>query len=187
MRLLVLLLAAFLAFGAHAHSVLPLDLDTLVDRSDQIVYVRCLGNQAVPDATLGVATLTTFVVFDRAKGLPGSTLTLRQAGGELNGLAVRYPVPSFRVGEEYVLFVPPVSRLGFASPVGLAQGVFHVVPGAAGKEVGNGRDLADLMPSADVATLPPRTASRLKSAPQVRTRFDLADFMTIVRSRPGTR
>ena len=64
---------------------------------------------------------------------------------ELLGLKVDYHAPKFRVGEEYVLFMPAPSRLGLASPVGLAQGAFSVMPGATGKEVGNGRDFAELL------------------------------------------
>src|SRR5436305_1001857 len=137
MRLTMLLLAALVAFDARAYSVLPLDLDQLVANAEQVVHVRCVAVAAVPDATVGVATVTSFVVFDRVKGKAAPDLQVRQAGGELDGRVIRYPVPTFRVGEEYVLFMPGASSAGLASPVGLAQGVFHVVPGATGKEVGN--------------------------------------------------
>jgi hypothetical protein len=185
-RLSMLLLAALLAVDASAHSVLPLELDQLVAGAEQVVHVRCIASEAVADATVGVATVTTFVVFERAKGTVGATLSVRQAGGELGGLAVRYPVPTFSIGEEYVLFMPASSKLGLASPLGLAQGAFQVVPGATGKEVGNGRDFAELLPHADPATLPPRAAARLKAAPQDRTRMNLSDFLTIVRAKAGT-
>jgi len=187
LRLVAFLLCVGTALSAHASSVLPLDLGQLVDRSEQVVHVRCLGNQVVADANVGVATVTTFAVFERAKGASGPTLTVRQAGGEMNGIAVKFPVPAFVAGEEYVLFMPRFSRLGLASPVGLSQGVFHVAVHAGTKEVGNGRDFADLLVGVDPASLPTHAAARLKSAPADRTRLELADFMTVVRARTGMR
>jgi len=187
-RYTIALVAAVLwnALGAPdaaATSVLPLGLSQIVAGAEHIVQVRCIGNDFAPDAAVGVVTVTTFVVLDRAKGAGGATFTLRQAGGTLNGLAVSYHVPTFRVGDEYVLFVPTSSALGLASPVGLAQGAFSVVPGPVGKTVGNGRDFAELLIGLDKARIPPGIASRLALAPAQRLRMDLADFMALV--RPG--
>ena len=177
---------AAVTFGtsiAHAASVVPLDLNQIETSAQQIVHVRCTGNEFQSDATIGVITVSTFVVLDRAKGSAGSTLTVRQAGGELNGLAVDYHVPKFRIGEEYVLFMPAPSRLGLASPVGLAQGAFGVRQAGAGKEVGNGRDFAELLAGVDNSMVPPGMAARLNQAPAVRMRMDLGDFMALVRAK----
>jgi len=181
------LLSAFGACGAGATSVLPLDLDQIVARAEHVIHVRCTGNDVEPDSTVGVATVTTFVVLDRAKGAAGATLTVRQAGGELYGLAVDYRVPRFSVGEEYVLFMPATSRLGLASPVGLSQGVFGVRQGRSGKEVGNGRDFVELLAGVDPATVPPGIAARLQLAPPERSQMDLGDFMTLMRAKIGAR
>ncbi len=181
-----LLFSTLGAFNANATSVLPLELDQITAGAQHIVHVRCTGNEVQPDAAIGVVTVTTFVVLDRAKGEATSTFTVRQAGGELNGLAIDYHVPKFRVGNEYVLFMPPASRLGLASPVGLSQGAFAVVQGQAGKEVGNGRDFATLLSSTDRASAPANVAARLQRAPSERARVDLADFMTLVRAKAGT-
>ena len=138
--------AIALAVGpARATSVLPLELPQLVAGSRDVVHVRCTGTEAVADATVGVATVTQFVILDRAKGSAGATLVLRQPGGRLGAQVVDFQLPRYRVGEEYVLFVPPPSALGFAAPLGLAQGIFPVSEGPAGKEVGNGRDFAALL------------------------------------------
>ena len=187
-------LVAFAAFqisllgtaGALAASVAPLSLDQIVAGAKHIVHVRCTGNVVQADPDVGVITITSFVVLDRAKGGDDPTFTVRQVGGELNGLAVDYHVPKFRVGEEYVLFMPASSRLGLASPVGLSQGAFSVVPGAAGTEVGNGRDLGELLAGTDSASVPPRTAARLKSGGQARSRMDLDEFMALSRAKAGT-
>ena len=184
---LIALLAALFALlataGANATSVRPLDLDQIVGGAQHIVRVRCTGNEVLPDPAVHAVTVTTFVVLDRAKGPGGATFTLRQAGGRLDGIVVDYHLPKFRVGDEYVLFVPASSKLGLASPVGLSQGVFGVVPGPGGGQVGNGRDFAELLPRAEPATLPPGIAAALGRGRAERLRMDLGDFMTLIRAR----
>jgi len=173
--------------AAIAASVAPLSLDQIVAGAQHIVHVRCTGNVVQADPDVGVVTITSFVVLDRAKGGNEPTFTVRQVGGELQGLAVDYHVPKFTVGEEYVLFMPASSRLGLASPVGLSQGAFSVLPGTTGKEVGNGRDFGDLVAGTDAARIPPRLAARLKRGGQARSRMDLDEFMALSRDKAGTR
>lgn len=180
---LLALLALLAAGGANATSVLPLDLDQIVGGAEHIVHVRCTGNEVRADPAVGAVTVTTFAVLDRAKGSGSATFTLRQAGGALDGIVVDYRVPKFSVDDEYVLFVPATSELGLASPVGLSQGVFGVVPGRRGKDVGNGRDFAELMPRAEPATLPPGIAATLRRGRTERLQVDLGDFMTLVRAK----
>src|SRR5262252_6607313 len=165
-----------------AASVAPLNLDQIVAGAKHIVHVRCTGNVVQADPDVGVVTITSFVVLDRAKGGDDPTFTVRQVGGELQGLAVDYHVPKFTVGEEYVLFMPASSRLGLASPVGLSQGAFNVMPGAAGMEVANGRDLGELLAGTDASSVPPRTAARLKRGGQASSRMDLDEFMALSRA-----
>jgi len=175
------------ALDAVAASVIPLDLDQIVAGAQHIVHVRCTGNVSQADPNVGIVTVSNFVVLDRAKGGAEPTFTVRQVGGELLGLKVDYHAPKFRVGEEYVLFMPAPSQLGLASPVGLAQGAFSVLPGATGKEVGNGRDFAELLAGVDPASLPPGMAARLKQEPHARSRMDLGEFMSVTRSKAVTR
>jgi hypothetical protein len=170
----------------QASSVLPLDLDRLVAGAQDIVQVRCTGNVVEPDPAVGAVTVTTFVILDRAKGPTGGTFILRQAGGELDGQVIDFRTPKFRIGDEYVLFVPEASRLGLASPVGLSQGVFGVAPTAAGKDVGNGRDFAALLPGGDASKLPPGIAARMQQPERERSRVDLGDFMALLRAKAGT-
>ena len=176
---------SMLATTAFAASVVPLDLEQIVAAAEHIVHVRCTANVVEADATVGIVTVTTFVVLDRAKGGNDSTFTVRQVGGELNGLAVDYHVPKFRVGQEYVLFMPPASKLGLASPVGLSQGAFTVAPGVAGsKEVGNGRDFGELLGGVDPASLPPGVRARLRDEARPRTpRMELGEFMSLTRAK----
>jgi hypothetical protein len=106
------------------------------------------GQCGQPDPALMV-TVTTFVVPDRAKGLAAApTCCARPAVNSRAGDRLSHA--KFRVGEEYVLFVPKASRLGLASPVGLAQGA-GVASAATGKEIGNGRDFAAMLLAANAA------------------------------------
>ena len=172
---------------ALAASVAPLNLDQIVAGAKHIVHVRCTGNVAEADPDVGVVTVTSFIVLDRAKGGDEPIFTVRQIGGELDGLVVHYHVPKFTVGEEYVLFMPASSRLGLASPVGLSQGAFSVLPGAAGKEVGNGRDFGELLAGTDAASVPARPAARLKHGGPARSTMNLDEVMALSREKAGTR
>ena len=134
---------------------------------------------------VGVATVTTFQVLDRAKGSAGQLLTVRQAGGARNGQVVDFHVPKFKPGDEYVLFMPAPSAAGLASPVGLMQGTFGVSRTAAGRQVGNGRDFAQLLPGSAIPATPEIVGSRTQIAPSSQSRMDLGDFMTIVRAKAG--
>jgi hypothetical protein len=176
-------LSMFGSFDTAATSVLPLDLDQITAAAKHIVHVRCTSNEIQRDVAVRVVTVTTFVVLDRAKGGEGASFTVRQPGGELDGVAIDYHVPKFAVGEEYVLFMPPSSALGLASPVGLSQGAFAVVPGQTGKEVGNGRDFAQLLSSSDRTAARPGIAARLQLGPSERVRLRLADFMALLREK----
>ena len=183
----VFALTIFWTFDTAATSVLPLDLDQITAAAKHIVYVRCTSNEVQADPTVGVVTVTSFVVLDRAKGGEGASFTVRQPGGELDGVAINYHVPKFAVGDEYVLFMPPSSPLGLASPVGLSQGAFAVVPGQAGKEVGNGRDFAQLLSNSDRTAARPGIAARLQLGPSERARLGLADFMTLLREKAANK
>ena len=178
-------LSTLSVFNAAATSVLPLDLDQITAGAQHIVHVRCTGNEVQPDAAIGVVTVTTFVVLDRAKGAAAPTFTVRQAGGELDGIAVDYHVPKFAVAASTCCSCRRPRSWGSPRPVGLSQGAFAVVQGQAGKEVGNGRDFATLLSSTDRATAPAGVAARLQRAPSERARVDLTDFMALLRAKAG--
>jgi hypothetical protein len=180
----VLLLAAR---AAGAMSVLPLDLDRLIAGASTIAHVRCTGNAVQADPVVGVATVTTFIVLERARGGGDNTFQMRQAGGELNGVAVDFHAPRFRPGDEYVLFVPAASTLGLASPVGLTQGVFDVTVRDGVREVGRGGDIAPLLAAVEARSLPSGIAARIRTGQHAVETVPLADFMALVRGRAGPR
>ncbi len=51
--------------------------------------------------------------------------------------------PSFQVGNNYVVFLPTKSKLGFSSPLGLHQGSFSVLTINNEQIISNSRSLAD--------------------------------------------
>lgn len=173
---------------AQAASVLPVGLDHLIDRSTTAFEGRCLSNRSERDAATGfVVTYTTFAVVDPLKGQLGSTHTIKQIGGSLPGESLQYKVegvPSFSVGEEYVVFLAGVSSLGFSSPIALGQGRFGIRAGESGREVGNGRDFKELAANLPQAQLPARALARIQAAGPVR-QINLDDFKQIVRARLG--
>ena len=157
-----------LCSNSFAASVLPLGLERLHGDAKTIFLGECLSNTVEMDQQSGrVVTYTTFEVIETYKGKPGRSQTVKQIGGNLPSanLDVRIPgVPQFEVGQRYVVFLPPASKLGFASPVGLAQGMFTVKNDVAGAPVvSNGRDVGDLMESMAQSKMPNRVADKLRA------------------------
>lgn len=76
-----------------------------------------------------IVTYTTFTIERPIYHTTGSTVTVKQFGGEAEGLStwladMRY----FQPGERVLVMFYPVSDLGFTSPVGLHQAVWMVTP-----------------------------------------------------------
>jgi hypothetical protein len=140
-----LLLAVLLAWtAASASTVVPLSVAELAGRSQQIFHGVCVAAEA--SMTNGeVSTHLRFVVAEHLKGVaPADTLSISLPGGELDG--IRYQIsgmPSFRPGQEVVLFLTDTDNAGRVWPVGLAQGGFHVRR-SAGKEPRVRRDHSEL-------------------------------------------
>ena len=140
-----LLLAVLLTWTtSSASTVVPLSVVELAGRSQQIFHGICIAARA--SMTNGdVGTHLQFVVTEQLKGVsPTDTLSIILPGGELDG--IRYQIsgmPSFRPGEEVVLFLTDTDAAGHVWPVGLAQGGFHVRR-SAGKEPRVRRDHSEL-------------------------------------------
>jgi hypothetical protein len=74
-----------------------------------------------------IVTYTTFNVEQPIHGLAGSTVTVKQLGGQAGGLTTQLAhMRYFTRGERVLVMLYPVSDLGFTSPVGLSQGVWSV-------------------------------------------------------------
>ena len=183
---LVFLILLLWCLRAAATSVIPISLQRMATTADIIFQGRALNNDVKIDQTSGrVATFTTFDVIEVIKGDVGTTHTIKQIGGQLPGSNVRqviHGVPQFFAGQEYVVFLPKVSSLGFASPIGLSQGKFDIRRLNGETLVTNGRTL-----TAQKKTTPQQTLADTPSAidtgqlPGHPASVDLTDFLQTVR------
>jgi hypothetical protein len=186
--LLAFLFAAAFAVGrAEATTVLPLSLDDIVATSAVAFEGTCIENRTAHDAATNlVVTYTSFAVHDVIKGTPGSTYTIKQVGGELPDEAVAFKVrgvPSFAVGADYVVFLPPPSSAGFSSPVGLTQGRFSVHQAPDGVKAANGRDFREMTANIPGEELPAGLAAGLKHGAQPVRDLDVDEFKRLARQR----
>lgn len=159
-------------------------LDRMARSAEVIFYGRVISNEVrIDDISQRVATFTTFEILDAVKGVTTSTYTVKQFGGQLPGSQIVYRVhgmPRFKVNEEYVVFLPKASRLGFASPIGLTQGSYSVSSSELGKTVAAGRAI-DALPTNNVA----RPAIAASSIPSNTNEIPLENFLQTVRSLGG--
>ena len=178
---------AFVA-PAQAASVLPLYLDEVIDTATLAFEGTCIETHSARDAaTHLVVTYTTFAVHDVLKGSVGVKHTIKQVGGSLLGenLVYRVPgVPTFAVGQDYVVFLAGVSGSGFSSPIGLEQGRFTVRAEGAKLMVGNGRDFRDLTARMSPSLSSAAKAKIQQAAGPVRE-MELGQFKQLVRSHLG--
>jgi hypothetical protein len=168
---------------AAATSVLPLQLDEIIDTATTVFEGTCIDNRTERElATNLVVTYTTFAVKDVLKGtVQGATHVIKQIGGKMPGSELSFSVhgvPTFAVGESYVVFLAGVSSAGFSSPIGLGQGKFSVLQDASGVRVTNGRDFRDMTARMPSVVLPGTAAP----VPHL----GLDDFKQLVRTRVGS-
>lgn len=189
----IFLILLFCSLQAAATSVLPVSLQRMASTAETIFHGTVINNEVRLDPASGrVATYTTFKVIEVIKGNPGATHTIKQIGGQLPGSHVRqviHGVPRFAAGEEYVVFLPKASSLGFASPIGLSQGKFDIRKRDGDTIVSNGRSLAALMKTTPQQDLPNRPSAFASNRAPVLKAIDgqpasahLTDFMQAVRS-----
>jgi len=174
---------------ARAASVLPVDLPDLIETSTTAFQGRVIDNRTERDAATGfVVTYTKFEVADVLKGSVGKTHEIKQLGGSLPGEALQYRVPgvpSFTVGEEYVVFLAGASAIGFSSPIGLSQGRFSVTGKGTAKRVGNGADFRELT-SRMRDRLPDTARAQLDGAKEKVREMDMEEFKQSVRNHLRT-
>jgi hypothetical protein len=147
--LLVGAIAALALVGAQvalATSVQKFSLQELTKKSDSIVMARVDDAVSSWDAAhKEIYTFYTLSVLQPVKGNKGATtLTLRQLGGTVDNIASIVPgMPSFKKGEEVVLFLTQKDAAGYPWVMGLQQGKYTVTTGKNGaKTVRN--DLAGI-------------------------------------------
>jgi hypothetical protein len=181
------LLGLALAGSAGAASVRPLLLDEIIDTATVAFEGTCIDNRTErEEATNRVVTYTTFAVKDVLKGAVQGTHVIKQIGGKMPAGELSYRVvgvPTFAVGEDYVVLLAGVSAAGFSSPIGLGQGKFTVLQDAAGPRVTNGRDFREM--TAGMPVLPEATAKVLGEATAPVRHLGLDEFKQLVRARAG--
>ena len=184
-RIIAALFLALAHLCAQGASVLPLYLDEMIDTSTVAFEGRVTANRTERDAATNlIVTFTTFEVLDPLKGAVGATHEIKQIGGWLPGERMEYRVhgvPSFAVGEEYVVFLAGVSSAGFSSPIGLSQGRFGIQAQAGGRRLGNGRDFRD-MTARMAAALPPAAKAQVQREGDPVRDLDVEDFKRAVRA-----
>ncbi|HEY3355413.1 MAG TPA: matrixin family metalloprotease [Polyangia bacterium] len=118
-------LLALLGTGSAAASVRYLPVDTTAARAEAVLHGRVVAVQSLRVGRL-IVTDTTLAVGRCWRGRCGGTVTVRQLGGEVDGVGLHVEGRArTQVGEELVVFLRR-SRAGAWAPVGMLQGVFRV-------------------------------------------------------------
>jgi hypothetical protein len=175
------LLWSSLAGTAGAATVRPMGLDEVIDSATTAFQGTCIGNRSERDAQTNlIVTYTTFAVDDVLKGTVPATHTIKQIGGTLasEGMGFRVEgIPTFAVGQSYVVFLAGVSSAGFSSPIGLGHGQFTVTQETTGPSVMVRGAIPDAGPGTSVLLAP---GVNLPTG-----RVSLDEFKQAVRARLG--
>ena len=137
-RFLVVAIAALALVGAQvafATTVQKLSLQELTKKSNSIVMARVEDASASWDAAhKEIYTYITLRVLQGVKGNKAeTTITLRQIGGTVDNIASIVPgMPSFRKGEEVVVFLTQKDAAGYPWVMGLQQGKYSIATGKDG-------------------------------------------------------
>jgi uncharacterized protein (DUF2141 family) len=138
-RTVVLALAALAlitASFAAATTVQKMSLRDLAKNSDAIVLARVEDQTARYDSNKEIFTYITLRVLEPVKGpKKDDVLTIRQLGGTVDKIASIVPgTPSFRQGEEVVVFLTGKDRAGYPWVMGLQQGKYTVTTDEKGQK-----------------------------------------------------
>ncbi len=132
-RLAAVAFAGFAFFSASlagATTVQKYTVTDLAKKSDSIVRARVEGQiSRWGDTRKEIYTYITLSVLESVKGAPNEkTVTIRQLGGSVDNLVSVVPgMPSFKNGEEVVLFLSKKDPAGYSWVVGLQQGKYSVL------------------------------------------------------------
>ena len=115
---------------ASATTVQKFTIRELAAKSDAIVTAKVEDQSSRQDASnKEIYTYITVSVLQSVKGAQGEkTITIRQLGGSVGNLISVVPgMPSFKNGEEVVLFLSAKDRAGYPWVMGLQQGKYSIV------------------------------------------------------------
>lgn len=134
-------IAALTLSLAHATTIIPVSVEELTHGASNVVRARAVTSWSDWDAQhAAIYTFTRFEVLSQLKGSAPLTLTVKQPGGDRDGVTMKAAgVRQFAPNEEDVLFLrPSIAGDGSMVVVGLVQGRFQVVRSAGTATVSNG-------------------------------------------------
>ncbi len=149
-RFLPVVILALLLIGAAvatATTVQKFTLQDLTHKSAAIVMAKVDDAYSSWDpAHKEIYSYYTLTILDHVKGMKGeTTLTLRQLGGVVDGIESVVPgMPSFKKGEEVVVFLSQKDAAGYPWVMGLQQGKYTVVTDEHGQKSVRNELSADL-------------------------------------------
>lgn len=173
-----LLFNLLVTFNTSATKLLPINLEQLSTRASLIFYATVISNTAQKDIESGhIVTFTEFEIIELIKGSAASTHTIKQIGGQLKESNIKFQidgVPKYKIGNQYVVFLPQKSTLGFSSPLGLHQGSFSVENTEGENIISNGRSISALQTTSKQSSL---SLSALSNKP---AHASLTDFINTI-------
>lgn len=124
-------LAALALLGANmasATTVMKFSMKDLAVKSSSVVVGRVEDAVARYDTNKEIYTYITLKVLDPVKGShKDDIITIRQLGGVVDHIASVVPgMPTFRKGEEVVVFLSQKDKAGYPWVMGLQQGKFTI-------------------------------------------------------------
>ena len=130
-RFAMVVFATFALAGAStagATTVMKLSLHDLAKNSDTIVRATVVDQTSRYDANKEIYTYFTLRVLEPVKGSgKDQVITIRQIGGVVGTIASIVPgTPSFKKGEEVVVFLTQKDAAGYPWVMGLQQGKYTV-------------------------------------------------------------
>jgi hypothetical protein len=122
--LLVLTASNFICLGM---SIKPVNIMEMVEFSDRVFYGKCLSAESKFDPVSGVNVREyRFRVLEALKGVNDEEEIVIRHIETMGSKGASIPgIPSYRKGQELLLFLHADSRLGLTSPVGMSQGTFR--------------------------------------------------------------
>jgi hypothetical protein len=164
--------------------VKQINLEDITMSARYIFSGQCVRSEQRYDAeTNREAHFVTFAVSQMIKGEPVGEITFKMSKVAIDiGNA-----PTFKSGDEVILFLYGKSDVGFTSPVGLVQGTFSVRTSSAGEKVViNGNNNTHLFQGIDTAHYAKKTSGSSflaavdRVAPHQSGPIDYQTFITLV-------
>jgi len=127
LTLAILTLGLLASPPAFATSVIRMSVDEMTEKAEVIVHGRCVRKQARKAHDDAIVTDITLEVFEGLKGELGRSFEFTVYGGVLpeRGSAIA-GAPTYKTGEELLLFLGPVNDRGQRMVIGLAQGKYTI-------------------------------------------------------------